>query len=130
MGARYQRGAPASLCVACVASAARSLTVVHVALTHGVPLQKLALVSIDYERDCVDAGESSEFDASYDLPDGSKLTLSRERFTAGEVLFSPHLAGKEAPGIANMVFQVRVQQRACRPCRGVVPCVALCYLVR
>merc|ERR1712083_49188 len=52
---------------------------------------------------------SSEFsyteDTMFNLPDGSTVTLGNERFRCAEALFKPHLAGKDLPGIADIVRQ-------------------------
>merc|ERR1712087_664980 len=51
------------------------------------------------------AGESSDKEKSYTLPDGNVITLGAERFRVPEVLFQPSLIGKEASGIHEQVFQ-------------------------
>lgn len=39
----------------------------------------------------------------YELPDGSRLTVGNERFTAPEALFSPRSAGIDTPGLVELI---------------------------
>jgi len=41
---------------------------------------------------------------AYKLPDGTSLSLSRERFRAPEILFQPSLIGLEYPGVHETVY--------------------------
>jgi len=41
----------------------------------------------------------------YQLPDGSSLTVGKERFRAPEILFQPDIIGSEEPGIHECVVQ-------------------------
>merc|ERR1719487_2716746 len=50
------------------------------------------------------AAESSEKENTYELPDGSIVTVGNERFRCPEVLFQPSLIGKESSGIHDMTF--------------------------
>jgi len=43
--------------------------------------------------------------ADYEMPDGQKIRLGKERFQCAEVLFQPSLMGKEIPGIHELVYQ-------------------------
>ena len=40
----------------------------------------------------------------FKLPDNTKIKIGKERFMGPEILFSPHLLGKEEAGCAEMVF--------------------------
>merc|ERR1719352_543108 len=50
------------------------------------------------------AEESSEIEQTYELPDGSVLTIGAERFKCPEVLFQPSFIGKEDGGIHQKTF--------------------------
>jgi actin beta/gamma 1 len=51
------------------------------------------------------AEESTALEKSYELPDGKKITLGRERYRCPEALFNPSLMGKEDCGIQDSVFR-------------------------
>lgn len=61
---------------------------------------KLCYVSKNFEAE-LSSPESSE--TSYELPDGSKITIGSERFRCSEALFKPILAGVEFPGITEVI---------------------------
>lgn len=61
--------------------------------------EKLGYVALNYPT------ESSAIEQSYELPDGTSISLGNERFRCPEVLFQPFLIGKEVDGIHNCVFQ-------------------------
>jgi actin-related protein 2 len=50
------------------------------------------------------ADETVCFEEDYELPDGSVVTLGKERFQAPEILFNPHKAGLETEGLGELVF--------------------------
>ncbi len=61
--------------------------------------EKLAYVSLDYEKDMVENKETIEAT----LPDGNMLQLGSQLFRAPEILFNPRLCGKELPGITQLI---------------------------
>lgn len=67
--------------------------------------EKYAYVSSDYDGDIALGREHDKFMASYELPDGSEITVGNERFRCAEALFQPSLIGMESPGIAEVVHQ-------------------------
>jgi len=66
--------------------------------------EKLCFISLDYENDMAKANTSSEFEESYELPDGHVITVAAERFRAPECLFQPQLIGKEDQGVHILTF--------------------------
>jgi actin-related protein len=46
-----------------------------------------------------------EIEKIYELPDGNKVNLVRERFRVPEVLFEPSICGRELPGIHEATFK-------------------------
>jgi len=67
--------------------------------------EKLTYCALDYDAELKMAQESSENEKTYELPDGNIITCGSERFRCPEVLFQPHLIGKEASGIHDTTFQ-------------------------
>ena len=47
----------------------------------------------------------AEIEKPYDMPDGSRFTVSTERYMCPEALFQPSLMGKEEVGIDALLFQ-------------------------
>ena len=66
--------------------------------------EKLCYVSYDLELDHKLAEETTVLVESYTLPDGRVIRVGSERFEAPEILFQPHLADVEQPGIAEYLF--------------------------
>ena len=67
--------------------------------------EKLAYIALDFESEMRWAGESSEKEKTYELPNGDMITVGSERFRCPEVLFQPSLIGKETSGIHDAAFQ-------------------------
>ena len=66
--------------------------------------QKMCYVAFDYQQESVVSTMSSEIEKNYVLPDGQEITFGVERFKAPEILFQPHLIGKEMAGIHEMTY--------------------------
>jgi len=49
--------------------------------------------------------DTTAYNIEHQLPDGTFITLDRERFEAPEIIFDPSKYGLEAPGIAEMVAE-------------------------
>jgi actin-related protein len=67
--------------------------------------EKLAYIALDFDTERKEAGESSDKEKTYELPDGNIITVGSERFRCPEVLFQPSFIGKEASGIHDTTFQ-------------------------
>jgi actin-related protein len=67
--------------------------------------EKLCYAALDYDAEMKLAGESSENEKTYELPDGNIITVGNERFRCPEVLFQPFFIGREASGIHDTTFQ-------------------------
>merc|ERR1712032_1765139 len=60
--------------------------------------EKLSYIALDFDMEMKEAGESSDKEKTYELPDGNIITV-------GRVLFQPSFIGKEASGIHDTTFQ-------------------------
>jgi len=65
--------------------------------------EKACFVSLDYKEDLKRAEQYSK---QYSLPDGSTITLSKERFMTPEVLFNPSLINLEYSSLPKVIMEV------------------------
>jgi actin len=68
--------------------------------------EQCGYVALDYEEEF---GIDDQIDKNYQLPDGSEISISNERFRCAEVLFQPSLILKELPGIPECIYQTIMQ---------------------
>lgn len=66
--------------------------------------EKLCYVAQDFDAEMLSADASAEMEQTYEVCDGSTITLGNERFRAPEALFQPSLLGMEAEGIDQLAF--------------------------
>ncbi len=62
-------------------------------------IEKLAYIALDFDTEMKEAGESSDKEKTYELPEGNIITVDSERFRCPEVLFQPTFVGKKASDI-------------------------------
>jgi len=67
--------------------------------------EKLSYVALDYDTEMKKFTDGEILTEDYELPDGNIITLGNERFRCAEVLFQPHLIGKEANGIHETTYE-------------------------
>eukprot|EP01065_Artemidia_motanka_P020988 TRINITY_DN2502_c0_g1_i11.p1 TRINITY_DN2502_c0_g1~~TRINITY_DN2502_c0_g1_i11.p1 ORF type:complete len:382 (+),score=81.09 TRINITY_DN2502_c0_g1_i11:297-1442(+) len=67
--------------------------------------EKLSFVSLDIDKDMKRSLSSTTLDQSYQLPDGSVITLDSERFRCAEMLFTPDVCGLEVDGVHKLVHR-------------------------
>ena len=63
--------------------------------------EKLCYVALDAEEEL--KSEKAKIEVSYTLPDGEKITISTERFTAPECLFNPAVLGIEGKNLSELI---------------------------
>jgi actin-related protein len=77
--------------------------------------EKLGYIALDFEQEMTITNRSKRVEANYELPDGQKITIGKERFRCAEALFKPTMLGQQEPGIAELLFdtimKVDIDQR-------------------
>jgi actin-related protein 2 len=68
--------------------------------------EKYCYVSTELETDERLADETTVHVESYQLPDGTSISIGRERFEATEAFFKPAMLNVESSGISDMIFNV------------------------
>ena len=66
--------------------------------------KRLCYVGVDLEQEKRLALETTYLSEKYQLPDGRTIVTGSELFEAPEILFHPHLIGKECAGLSEVVF--------------------------
>ena len=67
--------------------------------------EKLCYVAIDFNEEMNKFKTSPDIEKSYELPDGSFLTVGNERFRAPEALFQPSLVGLNIDGVDETIHK-------------------------
>jgi actin-related protein len=68
--------------------------------------QKYCYIASDFDTDIKKAADPNTLeDETYELPDGSLLSIGTERFRCPEALFQPGMIGKDFSGLADTTFQ-------------------------
>jgi actin-related protein len=67
--------------------------------------EKLCFVAQDYEESLKNSYNSSQFEKTYEMPDGKIITIGNERFRCPEYLFKPlEMNGKELPSMQELTY--------------------------
>ena len=67
--------------------------------------EKLCFVALDYATALKDSYTSTQYEKTYEMPDGKVITIGNERFRCPEYLFKPlEMNGKELPSIQECVY--------------------------
>jgi actin-related protein len=67
--------------------------------------EKTCYVALDFEAELEESKTGTSKEMSYDMPDGSVISVGSERFRCPEVLFKPSLIGREFAGIHEQTYQ-------------------------
>jgi len=67
--------------------------------------EKVSYVALDFEEEMKGFEKGDVSTVDYTLPDGNIIQIGNERFRCAEVLFQPHLIGKEANGIHETTYE-------------------------
>lgn len=67
--------------------------------------EKTCYVALDFDEEMNAVKSGANKDVTYEMPDGSVISIGSERFRTPEVLFKPSLIGREYGGIHEQLFQ-------------------------
>eukprot|EP01006_Ploeotia_vitrea_P043155 TRINITY_DN66696_c1_g3_i3.p1 TRINITY_DN66696_c1_g3~~TRINITY_DN66696_c1_g3_i3.p1 ORF type:complete len:384 (-),score=37.71 TRINITY_DN66696_c1_g3_i3:180-1331(-) len=69
--------------------------------------EKHCYVALDYDEECTNYAETNGqgFEKDYELPDGTTMQVSYERFYCPEILFQPAYIGVEGGGMHHLVAE-------------------------
>lgn len=56
--------------------------------------EKMCYTALDFEQELDASSKSTAIEKSYELPDGTLITIGNERFRCPEVMFQPSFTGK------------------------------------
>ncbi|CAG2249311.1 Actin, cytoplasmic type 5,Actin, cytoskeletal 4,Actin, cytoplasmic A3,Actin, muscle-type,Actin-75,Actin-like protein 53D,Putative actin-24,Actin, non-muscle 6.2,Actin-like protein 9,Actin-71,Actin-4,Actin, nonmuscle,Actin, alpha skeletal muscle 2,Actin, cytoskeletal 2A,Actin B,Actin-11,Actin-15A,Actin, cytoplasmic type 8,Actin, cytoplasmic 2,Actin, cytoplasmic 1,Actin-like protein 7B,Actin-related protein T3,Actin, alpha skeletal muscle B,Actin-85C,Actin, spherule isoform,Actin-57B,Actin, acrosomal process len=65
--------------------------------------EKMCYTALDFEHELDASSKSTAIEKSYELPDGTLITIGNERFRCPEVMFQPSFTGMESCGIHEMI---------------------------
>lgn len=61
--------------------------------------ETLGYVALDFDEQNEEASTSSKLERGFELPDGERITIGKERFNGPEILFNPELMGSDEPSM-------------------------------